>query len=274
MDDMRKQFVHDPVLRLDACCFRGYTRPFPSHFHTYYVIGYVQAGCRTLFCRDGARTLCAGQLLVLNPGDVHGCTPGDERDLTYRALHIPRETMASLYQAVTGSRTVPALAPAVVQDRELNRSFCHLHTALTEGVEPAVRREALLQFMAALFDRCTRSVPSVSYRPEVQTACRYMERCYDRHLSLEDLCRCVGLSKSALLRCFAATGSTPYGYLESVRVGQAQALLEQGVPPAEAALRTGFSDQSHLSRYFSRYMGMAPGAYRMMYLKNQAEKDL
>ena len=41
-------------------------------------------------------------------------------------------------------------------------------------------------------------------------------------------------------------------------------LLEKGVSPIEAALRTGFSDQSHFTNAFSSVIGLAPGAYRAM----------
>lgn len=68
-----------------------------------------------------------------------------------------------------------------------------------------------------------------------------------------------------MLRAFTRLkGVTPYLYLENVRVGQAKKLLEQGVPPVEAALRTGFSDQSHFTNYFDRFLGLSPGVYRNM----------
>lgn len=90
-----------------------------------------------------------------------------------------------------------------------------------------------------------------------------MEQHYAERICLDQICRCAGLSKSTLLRAFAKSkGVTPYSYLENIRVGKAKRLLEQGVPPIEAALRTGFSDQSHFTNYFSRFIGLAPGIYR------------
>ena len=72
------------------------------------------------------------------------------------------------------------------------------------------------------------------------------------------------------LRAFAREkGVTPYNYLESLRIGEAKKLLEQGVPPAEAALRTGFSDQSHFTNYFSRFIGLSPGAYREIFTEKE-----
>ena len=71
------------------------------------------------------------------------------------------------------------------------------------------------------------------------------------------------MSKSTLLRAFVRSkGVTTYSYLESIRIGKAKKLLKQGVPPVEAALQTGFSDQSHFTNYFNRFIGLSPGMYR------------
>ena len=88
---------------------------------------------------------------------------------------------------------------------------------------------------------------------------------------MHQICRLTGLSKSTLLRAFAKEkGVTPYCYLENIRIGAAKRLLEQGAAPVEAALQTGFSDQSHFTNYFSRFIGLAPGVYRKIFL-NQEE---
>lgn len=90
-----------------------------------------------------------------------------------------------------------------------------------------------------------------------------MEEHFAEHISLDMICRHVGLSKSTLLRAFTRSkGVTPYRYLENIRIGKARKLLEQGASPAQAALETGFSDQSLFTNYFTRFIGLAPGIYR------------
>ena len=37
------------------------------------------------------------------------------------------------------------------------------------------------------------------------------------------------------------------------------------MPPAEAALRTGFSDQRHFTNFFTRFIGLSPGTYREIF---------
>ncbi len=101
-----------------------------------------------------------------------------------------------------------------------------------------------------------------------------MEQHYREPLSLEQICRHCGLSRSTLLRAFTRLkGVTPYRYLENIRIGEAKKLLDQGASPLDAALATGFCDQSHFTNYFSRFIGLAPGVYRDIFLKKNEGED-
>ena len=103
-------------------------------------------------------------------------------------------------------------------------------------------------------------------RQEIERACEYMTAHFTERIYLDQICGHVGLSKSALLRGFAKEkGVTPYRYLEAVRINEAKKLLSEGVPPVEAAIRTGFSDQSHFTNYFNQFIGLAPGTYREIF---------
>jgi AraC-like DNA-binding protein len=42
----------------------------------------------------------------------------------------------------------------------------------------------------------------------------------------------------------------------------ARRLLARDIAPAVAAAEAGFADQAHLTRWFRRYYGVTPGAYR------------
>jgi len=47
-----------------------------------------------------------------------------------------------------------------------------------------------------------------------------------------------------------------------VRVANAKRLLRGGSAILQVALETGFADQSHLTRCFTRLVGLTPGAYQ------------
>lgn len=65
---------------------------------------------------------------------------------------------------------------------------------------------------------------------------------------------------------------SPYCYLENVRVSKAKNFLEQGVALSEVAQMTGFSDQSHFTNYFSRFIGISPKTYREIFLCKENKK--
>ena len=53
----------------------------------------------------------------------------------------------------------------------------------------------------------------------------------------------------------------------------ARGLLSEGVSPALAAAEAGFADQAHLTRWFRRYYGVTPGAYRAAMCAVPEERD-
>lgn len=257
--------VYDDELRLEACRFEGIVQPFPNHFHEYYVIGFVESGERRLSCKNREYIIGKGNIVLFNPGDNHACVQSGDGALDYRSLHISKEVMLDLAGEVTGERTLPGFSQNVILDDDAACYLRPLHEWIMSGSCEFSKDENLLFLISLLiqrygqpFERCVSEC-----RAEIEKACAFMERNYARRIGLDQICLCAGLSKSALLRAFAKSkGVTPYSYLENIRIGKAKALLEQGVAPTEAALRTGFSDQSHFTHYFKRFIGLAPGAYR------------
>jgi AraC-like DNA-binding protein len=80
--------------------------------------------------------------------------------------------------------------------------------------------------------------------------------------TLRDLAMIAGVSRFQLVRGFAReTGMTPHAYLMQRRVRLARALIAAGKPLVDAALLSGFADQSHMTRAFRRQYGHTPGAF-------------
>lgn len=257
---------YDQALGLEAYSLRAVDRPFPSHFHDHYVIGVVERGTRTLTCGRQRQVIGPGDVLLFNPGDSHACIQADG-SLDYRGLNIPRSTMLALAEEIMGSRAMPGFSVAVVRDGELAGRLRALHRAVL-GEEPELQREeALLLAWGLLLPGYAGMVETVSAcRVEVERTCAFIRSHYARHITLEELSLQAGLSKSALVRAFAkAKGVTPYRYLMAVRISEARRLLERGVSSAEAAVETGFSDQSHFTNYFTAFTGLTPGACRELF---------
>lgn len=267
--------VYDAQLHLEAYRFAGIIQPFPNHFHEHYVLGLVEEGQRTLCCKNREYSLHPDDILLFNPGNSHGCTQSDGGTFAYRAFNIPQDTMLALAEEITGSRALPCFAQNVLQDDTLADCLSSLHELVLQRRSDFQKEELLFYLFSALLEHCGQ--PSAHSAPacpqEVEAVCAYIQQHYAEHLTLEQLCRCAGLSQSTLLRAFVqATGVTPYRYLETIRIQMARQLLGQGFSPAEAALRTGFADQSHFTKTFSRFIGLTPGLYREIFTNTTKEE--
>ncbi len=265
-----KTVVYDDVLGVEAYRFQGLAQPFPSHFHEYYVIGLVEEGERCLTCQGREYALPRGDILLFDPGDSHGCVQTDGGALDYRALELTQPAMLDLAGEVTGRRSLPGFSQKVVRDEEAVCLLRSLHQQIIDGSQEFDREEQILLLLSLLIGRYGQPfdarVPEC--REEVEAACAYMQAHYAEPIALDQLCRLSGLSRSTLLRAFARSkGVTPYRYLENIRISAAKKLLEQGSSPVEAAMATGFSDQSHFTRYFSQFLGLSPGVYRDIFGK-------
>lgn len=87
---------------------------------------------------------------------------------------------------------------------------------------------------------------------------------FDEPLSVGDLADAAGVHPVHLIRSFRRFfGRTPGGYLRERRLGAASDLLRStDLPVVEIALRTGFADQSHLTRAFRQEYALPPAAFR------------
>lgn len=272
MEKETRTVRYDEELRLEAYRFEKTSQPFPNHFHEYYVIGFVEQGERRLSCKNKEYRIGPGNIILFNPGDSHGCSQAGGRPLIYCAFNISKDVMLDIAKEVTGKRKLPGFSKNVVEDEEILIKLCALHRMVLSGASEFEKEETLLLLFSALiseygmaFERC---IPEC--REEIERACAFIKSGYAERISLEDICRAAALSKSTLLRAFTKSkGVTPYRYLEAVRISEAKKLLEQGVAPVDAAMQTGFSDQSHFTNFFNMFIGLTPGIYRDIFTEKR-----
>ena len=261
---------YDEDLHLEAYRFEGIVQSFPNHFHDYYVIGFIEAGTRCLSCKNIEYTIGRGNILLFNPKDNHSCVQSDSGTFDYRGLNISKETMLALAEEITGRRVLPGFSENVIKNDELNRYFHSLHQTIMDGSKEFEKEELLLLFLSLLMEQYGQPFEYCisEYSEEIENVCGFMEEHFAGHITLEDLCKYSGLSKSTLLRAFTRSkGVTPYRYLQTIRVGRAKELLKQGAASVDAAIQTGFSDQSHFSNFFHMFIGLPPAAYRRIFME-------
>ena len=175
--------------------------------------------------------------------------------------------MQSAVFALTGRHQVlPFFSEVRVDHPWVMDSVLGLHKALTHEMSPLECESRFTWTLAQLIQRYA----DVHYheqrlgqeRKAVRQARRYIDECFAQGINLTQLAEHVSLSPYYLLRVFRAeVGMPPYAYLESVRIRQAQRLIEAGKSLAEVAVEVGFSSQSHLTQRFKQIIGVTPGQY-------------
>jgi AraC-like DNA-binding protein len=260
--------VYDEALHLEAYHLKGIVQPFPNHFHECYVIGLMEDGERCMCCKNQKYILKKNDIILFNPGDSHLCFQNDGHTLSYRAINISRNRMLDLAEETIGKRETINFSKSVIRDQEVACLLHELHIMILDGFEEFNKEEKLMFLIALLYERCGQpfSVCLPEYTEEIEKVSNYIQEHYRERISLSQLCQLVNLSKSTLLRVFTKRkGVTPYRYLETVRINAAKKLLEQGISPLETAMKTGFSDQSHFTNYFSQFIGLSPGSYHQIF---------
>ena len=257
--------VHDADMEADAFSFRLTARAFAPHYHPAWVLGCVLAGARRFWVHGREYRARTGDVVILRPGVVHACAPAATGPFVWRGFHFREgSSAAALLESLT--RSDPSLEPVCAGAAVVDELLA-VH-ALMGGPAPAESKRSRLLAALARLGQCGRKAeadhaPPGPAEPRLEALRNHLADHAQERVSLEDMAVMARMGKFRLVRAFARmTGATPYRYLESARVNRAQELLAQGLPPAEAALESGFADQSHLTRAFRTRLGVTPGACR------------
>ena len=266
----------DRELKIEAYRFKGIMQKFPNHFHEHYVIGFIEKGQRYLSCKNKEYTTSTGDLLLFNPFDSHTCEQIDDKVLDYRCINIKPEIMKKTVFEITGKNYLPKFNQPVIFRSELVPLLQELHYIIMEEELDFKKEELFFFLIEQLIEEHTE--PNLqsnleNTNIEIQAVCDYLENNYAEHIVLDELSTIAGMNKYSLLRNFTKLkGITPYRYLENIRVNKAKKLLEKGVEPIDAAIQTGFVDQSHFTNFFKNFIGLTPKQYQNIFINDDFKR--
>jgi AraC-like DNA-binding protein len=229
-----------------------------------WVINLVVEGRADLVARGVSHRVSPGWLVLSDAGEVRAVRRRyTERAVTRSLTFAP----AFLEQALCerGRRRGGALhfrANTLRPGRLAGalRSFFALVDARGPALAVDVALEGLLDAMAPELAHDTRR--RWPAHPQIARARALLDERSADDITLEQLAREVGLSRTHLLRVFRReVGVAPHAYLLHRRVARARQLIAAGHPLASASLAAGFYDQSHLARHFRHLLGVTPGQY-------------
>ncbi|UXS95692.1 AraC family transcriptional regulator [Agrobacterium tumefaciens] len=240
-------------------------RSFPRHMHDQFGIGLVERGAQKSLSGRGMVEAEAGHVITVNPGEVHDGIPLGEGGRAWRMIYLDIDIVqAAIADIIEKDHGFFEFAYPV-DTRPLADRFRALFSAVTATDRPGDTLrydETLLMLLVGAME--TVATPRQTAAPDsIRRAKSRIDDDPARPFRLADLAQQAGISQFRFLRSFArATGLTPHSYILQRRLHLARRALAKGAPPAEVAFFAGFSDQSHLNRFFVRQFGVTPAAYR------------
>lgn len=128
-----------------------------------------------------------------------------------------------------------------------------------------------LQQLLITLHRIINNKPKGKNQPimeEMDNAVRYFHENYNKPISIEEYAAAQHMSVSWFIRNFKEyTGSTPAQYILSLRISNAQTLLEStAYNVTEIAEIVGYDNPLYFSRIFKKQNGMSPSEFRKHHL--------
>jgi AraC-like DNA-binding protein len=242
---------------------------FGRHWHDAYGFGILENGAQRSASGRGRVDAFAGQVITTNPGEVHDGSPLGGPTRRWRILSVDTDVFSSL----TEHSGAPAeITRPVIDDpslfnvlRRLFRRLERWNACRGNGATEALAcEEALVEAAVLLATR--HGTMRLRTDPPAYDLRRIRDRRADESASppsLAEMAAATGLSRYQILRRFERTyGLPPHAWLLSHRAERALRLIRRGETLADAAMASGFCDQSHMTRVFARHHGFTPGAWR------------
>lgn len=217
-----------------------------------------------------------GDVFAISPGKVHCYTNINNMQL-YNILFEP-ELLGSEWEELLEMPIIRSLHNSPLHKFHLpmfTRSAAEILLRRIIGefsMQPPLFKiniKALfLEFLILLGRAQVKEVHNFDCRQEaIHRAIIYMEQNLMKKLTLGDISKCANLNKNYFCECFRQeTGTSPWNYLVQLRIEQVKKLLsETDLPLCEIAQRSGFCDQSYMSRAFRKIEHMTPHNFRIAF---------
>lgn len=210
--------------------------------------------------RKSTHHTLSGHNMLMEPGELHvNLHPVSGR---FHVTTLLGETV-DRYHRRYGIGKSPHLKLANAPDPDFFRSMLRFLNSMKDGaplLEMASWFEIAMSIYFGRFFERSKALREETQKGFLRKAKDLLVENSSENVSLEELSSEAHLSPFHFLRSFAKEfGMPPHAFQIRVRVAKARSLLAKGLPIKN--LDVGFSDQSHLNRFFKKIYGITPGKY-------------
>ena len=237
----------------------NFYRQLPEERHSYELFEYLPDVYFFVKDVDG-RFIAVNQLLVDKLGlcsktDIIGKTDAD----------IFSEPLAKGFEAF--DREVLDSGKAIIDRVELISNYDNTIDWTVTTKLPLFDKEGNIAGIIGFTRDYEKTTANMRPFNEMSEVINYINENYTQNIQTKDLAKLNNQSETTFVRKFKKCfQTTPIKYINKVRVHVSkQLLIATDKTIGEIAFETGFCDQSHLTREFSKIVGMTPKNFRKQY---------
>lgn len=226
------------------------------HLHEEITITALKEGSLNLIFNDVSLKLLPNEVGIINNNIPHCASTNTISKCGY-VLYINQKYLKYL--------NLNFNAPyKVIKQKDIYKSFIKLCDCLLNKEISLIEKEehfysfCLFLFSSEIKEDYTSVKPTLAF--EIK---HYLDENYLEEFTLEDLAIEFKLSVVHLIRVFKKEIGLPiHSYVLNKKVHKAKELIAENISIVEAALSSGFFDQSHLNRSFKRIFQITPKEYQ------------
>ena len=228
----------------------------------HYLLHYVVSGCGTYQFDNRTFVLSAGDAFLASPEIPIFYQADHDSPWEYYWVGFAGPTAHLLLAQTPFSRSSPIYH--VPAGEQLRQSLLEIYKARGSDYPSAVRMAGLLQAALGLLMTPAAHNGREALSDYARQGALYLRQNYSRSVTVEELARQTGISRSYLYRAFQSEfHCSPSAYLTRFRLQRACQLLRHSQLSVSAvAASVGYDDPFYFSRAFKRETGCSPSEYR------------
>ena len=207
-----------------------------------------------------------GELLLLSHNDHPVLIQADEEPVELVILRCTGELTENFYRMIKKQSGILHTVKSESVDAILD-SLCYYMKYPADAANTRLALVMTQLFSSLLLDAMDRCAPR---HPEwFVSAVDYIERNYQKEITVEDLCKHLQISKPHFHRIFAEyTNKSPYQYILDFRIHKAKELLSDPLLQVKfVSKEVGFNNVNHFIKHFKKIIGVTPGQYQSNRMK-------
>ena len=259
------------------------------HYHNYYQICFVVSGELQHIQQSGSVRLSAGDAFLVPPGFVHALHFENTRSEIY-SLAFEWDLFSPGFPQSEAGRFLSALHAGdpksigmrlrTVLDKEQRKHLQNILDCLIWQQQDGApgNLSAAPNLVASILQLLIQSyysqpqnaphVPTPRDAGTVEQCLEYIDTHFREELSLSELCKQFGLSRSVFCAAFPQLSGLPLRqYIAQKRIAEAQMLIrsQRALSLSQVAALVGYQDETTFYRNFLKIAGVTPSQYRSLW---------